>query len=227
MVTIAASRVWAVSTLRWHSRMSHLLIVDAHLGVAGQAPLPRQRGRALLPPSLSSSRPGCRQSRSTSGVSTGGLRITVVANPPGNQPPRDHCSSCAPQPVELPMECAGPSTMSIPAVSLALLSMTGCRLLHRRVSQSFWRRRFVCAAAPAVAMPEWDLEITAMLSRAAERVGLEWRPPPCPKPSRLGEWFLGVAFAGSQRPTRLPLSQRCMGSLQVGDGIFYCQKQTC
>ncbi len=39
-----------------------------------------------------------------------------------------------------------------------------------------------------------------MLSRAAERVQLEWRKPPCPEPSRLNDWFLGVACAGSQRP---------------------------
>ncbi len=46
-----------------------------------------------------------------------------------------------------------------------------------------------------------------MLSRAAERVGLEWRKPQCPEPSRLDDWFLGVACAGSQRPapgTSLP-----------------------
>ncbi len=49
-------------------------------------------------------------------------------------------------------------------------------------------------------MPESDLEMTAMLSRATERVGLEWRKPPCPAPSRLDDWFLGVACAGSQRP---------------------------
>ncbi len=49
-------------------------------------------------------------------------------------------------------------------------------------------------------MPKLDLEMTAMLSRAAERVGLEWRPPPCPEPWRLDDWFLGVACAGSQRP---------------------------
>ncbi len=61
MVTIAASRAWAVSTLRWCSWMSHLLIVDAYLGVAGQARLPQQRGGALLPLSRSSSRPGCRK----------------------------------------------------------------------------------------------------------------------------------------------------------------------
>ncbi len=49
--------------------------------------------------------------------------------------------------------------------------------------------------------------MTAMLSRAAERVGLEWRKPQCPEPSRLDDWFLGVACAGSQRPapgTSLP-----------------------
>ncbi len=49
-------------------------------------------------------------------------------------------------------------------------------------------------------MPESDLEVTAMLSRATGRVGLEWRKPPCPEPSRLDDWFLGVACAGSQRP---------------------------
>ncbi len=49
-------------------------------------------------------------------------------------------------------------------------------------------------------MPESDLEMTAMLSRAAERLGLEWRKPPCPEPSRLDDWFLGVACAGSQHP---------------------------
>ncbi len=43
-----------------------------------------------------------------------------------------------------------------------------------------------------------------MLSRAANRVGLVWNPPPCPEPSRLDDWFLGVARAGSQPPTPVP-----------------------
>ncbi len=43
-----------------------------------------------------------------------------------------------------------------------------------------------------------------MLARATESVGLEWRPPPCPEPSRLDDWFLGVARAGSQGPTPVP-----------------------
>ncbi len=46
--------------------------------------------------------------------------------------------------------------------------------------------------------------MVAMLARAAERVGLEWKPPPRPEPSRLDDWFLGVARAGSQGPTPVP-----------------------
>ncbi len=115
-------------------------------------------------PSRSSSRPGCRQVRSTSVGSTGDLRITVVANPQGTIAP---LALCTLQPVELPMVRAGPSAWSVPAVSLALLPTTGCRSLHRRVSWSFWRGRFGCTAAPVVAMPDSDLEMTAMLSRTA------------------------------------------------------------
>ncbi len=62
--------------------MNHLLIVDAHLRVAARLCY-LDKGVELLPPSRSSSRPGYRQARSTSGGSTGGLRITVVANPQG------------------------------------------------------------------------------------------------------------------------------------------------
>ena len=55
-----------------------------------------------------------------------------------------------------------------------------------------------------VAKPESDPEMAAMLSRAAEMVGLEWNPPPRPEPSRLDDWYLGVARAGSQRPAPVP-----------------------
>ncbi len=62
--------------------MSHLLTVDAHLGVAARLCY-LDKGAELLPPSQSSSRAGCRQARSTSGGSMASLRITVVANPQG------------------------------------------------------------------------------------------------------------------------------------------------
>ncbi len=76
-------------------------------------------------------------------------------------------------------------------------------------------------------MPESYLEMMAMLSQADERVGLEWRPPPCPEPSRLDNWFLGVACAGSQHPAPGASPRKCMGSLLVADGTFYCKKPTC
>ncbi len=60
-------------------------------------------------------------------------------------------------------------------------------------------------------MPESDMQMMAMLSRAAERVGHEWRPPQCPEPSRLDDWFLWVACAGSQRPAPvLSALPRCL-----------------
>ncbi len=55
-----------------------------------------------------------------------------------------------------------------------------------------------------VALSEPDPEMTAMLSRAAENVGLVWNPPPRPDPSRLDEWFLGGGRAGFQQQS-LPL----------------------
>ncbi len=40
-------------------------------------------------------------------------------------------------------------------------------------------------------LPESDPELTAMPFRAAESIGLHWRPPPSPERSRLDDWFLG------------------------------------
>ncbi len=54
-----------------------------------------------------------------------------------------------------------------------------------------------------VALPESDLELTAMLSWAAESIGLHWRPPPSPKRSRLDDWFLG-ARADRRQPSQIP-----------------------
>ncbi len=76
-----------------------------------------------------------------------------------------------------------------------------------------------------VALSEPDPEMTAMLSRAAENIGLVWNPPPRPDPSRLDEWFLGGGRAENaplQRPPENVFSaplrchsfRKCMRSLQ-------------
>ncbi len=57
-----------------------------------------------------------------------------------------------------------------------------------------------------VALSEPDPEIMAMVSRAAENVGLMWNPPPCPDPSRVDEWFLV--------PLHCHSSWKCMRSSQ-------------
>ncbi len=51
-----------------------------------------------------------------------------------------------------------------------------------------------------MALPELDLELTAMLSRAVESIGLHRRPPPSPERSRLDDWFLGAQAACRQPP---------------------------
>ncbi len=66
--------------------MSHLLTVDAHLGVAARLRY-LDKGAELLPPSRSSFVLAADR-RGTSGGSTAGLRTTVVANPQGTIAPR-------------------------------------------------------------------------------------------------------------------------------------------
>ncbi len=108
---------------------------DDHLGVAGQAPL-LQKWRSSVASALiwlsTWLQPGGDYFRKWHVWSEGYS---------GGKSLKDHRSPCAPQPVELHMECAGPSTRSVPAVYLALLPMAGCRSLHLRVSQSFLERK--------------------------------------------------------------------------------------
>lgn len=94
-----------------------------------------ERGGASLPLPQSSSHPSGCQVRTTSSSCTGGLRVIVVANPPGNQHLGDHLSSCAPQPVELPKERPlGPLQSAYQWYLSKLLPTTGRRSLHQRGS---------------------------------------------------------------------------------------------
>ncbi len=137
---------------------------------------------------------------------TGDLRITVSAFPSGNQPPRNPHSSCTPQPAELPEERGGPSQRCAPSVSFRAPLDDRMPIAASEGESDFAGDDALAQLPPSgtVAVPDTDPEMMAMLSRAANRVGLVWNPPPCPEPSRLDYWFLGVARAGSQPPTPVP-----------------------
>ncbi len=85
----------------------------------------------------------------------------------------------------------------------------------------FWRGRFGCAASVRrVALPESDPELTAMLSRAAESIGLHYRRPPSPERSRrmIGSW--GRRPNVGNRP-RFRSSRKCMRRwLGLGRHLF-------
>ncbi len=160
-----------------------------------------QRGRVPVP--LPRSNPPQRVAASGG---TGDLRITVSALPSGNQPPRNPHSSCTPQPVELPGERGGPSQRCAPSVSFGAPPDDRMSIAASEGESDFSGDDASAQLPPSgtVAVPDTDPEMMAMLSRAANRVGLVWNPPPCPEPSRLDDWFLGVARAGSQLPTPVP-----------------------
>lgn len=55
-----------------------------------------------------------------------------------------------------------------------------------------------------VALLESDPELTAMLSWATARIGLQWNPPPCPERLWLEVWFLWAGHAEKQHPAPVP-----------------------
>ena len=144
--------------------------------------------------------------RVASGSDMGDLRITVSASPSGNQPPRSPHPSHAPQPVEPPLEKAGPSSRCVPVVSFGAPCEDQMSIAASEGGSDFSAGDDSAPLPPSgvSTVPETDPEMMAMLSRAANGVGLVWNPPPCPEPSRLDDWYLGVARAGSQQPTPVP-----------------------
>uniref|UniRef100_A0A671LNG3 Band 4.1-like protein 3 n=1 Tax=Sinocyclocheilus anshuiensis TaxID=1608454 RepID=A0A671LNG3_9TELE len=127
-----------------------------------------ERGGVPLPLPRSSSLPGRSQGRTTSGSSSGGLSITVVATPVRKQPPRDRQSSSTSQPVEPPQEHAGPSTKSVPAVSFGAPPDDRMTITASEGKPELFGEEDSAALLPSemVARPESDPEMTAMLSRA-------------------------------------------------------------
>ncbi len=143
----------------------------------GGVPLPR-----------SGVRPATRGGTASGGV-RGDLRITVRASPSGVPHP-----SGTPQPAGVPLVRTGASAeWGTPPVSFGASPDDQMSVAASEGEPSLSGDDDSAALPPSgvVALSEPDPEMTAMLSRAAENVGLVWNPPPRPDPSRLDEWFLG------------------------------------
>ncbi len=157
--------------------------------------LARRRGIPLaLPRSSSSGR------RTTSAQGQGDLRITVRASPSSTSPRASHSSSTSHR-LGFPDEYAGSSDRAGPSISFGAPADDGISITAS--GDELGSGEDDSAALPPsgrVALPESDPELTAMLFRAAESIGLHYRRPPSPKRSRLDDWFLGAQAERRQPP---------------------------
>ncbi len=161
-----------------------------------------KHGGVPLPLPRSGVRPGTKRGGTASGGVRGDLRITVRASPSGGSHP-----SGTPQPAGVPLVRTGASAeWGTPPVSFGASPDDQMSVAASEGEPSLSGDDDSAALPPSgvVALSEPDPEMTAMLSRAAENVGLVWNPPPRPDPSRLDEWFLGGGRAGFQRPPPVP-----------------------
>ncbi len=136
---------------------------------------------------------------------TGDLRITVSMLLSGNQPPRNSHSSCTPQPVELPGERGGPSQRCAPSVSFG--APPDDRMLAASEGEADSSGDDASAQLPpssngSCARYGSGNDGYAFLGRQQGRAHVE--SSIVFQTSRLDEWFLEVARAGSQPPTPVP-----------------------
>ncbi|KAL0198781.1 hypothetical protein M9458_007321, partial [Cirrhinus mrigala] len=160
-----------------------------------------QRGGVPVPLPRSSVPPGKRREGATSGGELASLTVTVRNSPKRKLPP----STSTSQPVERPKEQAGPSR-EVPLVSFGAPPDDRMMIAASEGEPDLSGEDDLSTLAPTrrSAMPDMDPEMMAKLARAAESVGLEWKPPSRPKPSLLDDWYLGVARTGSEGPTPVP-----------------------
>ncbi len=138
--------------------------------------------------------------RATSAHGQGDLRITVRASPSSASPRASHSSSALHHLVFLD-ELAVSSDRAGPSISFG--APVDDRMSFAASEGELGSGDDDSAALPLsgrVALPESDPGLTAMLSRAAESIGLHWRLPPSPECSRLDDWFLGVQADHRQSP---------------------------
>ncbi len=120
---------------------------------------------------------------------------------PSSTPPRASHSSSTSHRLGFPDEYAGSSDRAGPSISFGAPADDGLSITAS--GDELGSGEDDLAALPPsgrVALPESDPELTAMLSRAAESIGLHYRRPPSPERSRLDDWFLGAQAERRQPP---------------------------
>ncbi len=185
-------------------RHAEAALVDESCSHCGNMTIAMLRSRYLLarrggiplalPRSSSSGR------RTTSAQGQGDLRITVRASPSSASPRASHSSSTSHR-LGFPDEYAGSSDRAGPSISFG--APADDRLSITASGDELGSGEDDSAALPPsgrVALPESDPELTAMLSRAAESIGLHYRRPPSPERSRLDDWFLRAQAERRQPP---------------------------
>ncbi len=113
--------------------------------------------------------------------------LQVRASPSSTSPRASHSSSTSHRLV-YPDECAGSSDRAGPSISFGALADDGKSIAAS--GDELGSGEDDSAELPPsgrVALPESDPELIAMLSRAAESIGLHYRPPPSPERSRLDD----------------------------------------
>ncbi len=185
-------------------RHAEAALVDESCSHCGNMTMAMLRSRYLLarrggiplalPRSSSSGR------RTTSAQGQGDLRITVRASPSSTSPRASHSSSTSHR-LGFPDEYAGSSDRAGPSISFGAPADDGISITAS--GDELGSGEDDSAALPPsgrVALPESDPELTAMLSRAAESIGLHYRRPPSSERSRLDDWFLGAQAERRQPP---------------------------
>ncbi|KAL0152047.1 hypothetical protein M9458_052651, partial [Cirrhinus mrigala] len=132
----------------------------------------------------------------------GDLQVTVQNVPLGKTP---RASAPPRGPVVMPKQTAPPSK-SGPSVSFGAPPEEEMSISASEGEQSANEAGASAERCPsAVAVPsEADAELSAMLLRAAEGIGLEVPKVPPPDPSRLDDWFLGTRSAALPRSPPVP-----------------------
>ena len=125
-------------------------------------------------------------------------------------------SSVTPIPVEPPVESTGPSVMDRPDVSPEAPPGDRMPITASEGELSFGDDDSAALSpSESVTSPEPDPQLSAIAKQAAEAVGLEWNPSPCPAQSRLDDSYLGEGVPLPPLPLPLAYSSSLHSGLSI------------